>query len=102
MKLQIQQLDRKRYRAIVVEQDSEPRLKSAISPLVNKYLFAYNPGPFNKGRALNIGVCAGVSAAAAVCLMDADMLNNGCRTHETKVTGDALAGVNRSPKSALV
>ncbi|RSL18000.1 glycosyl transferase family 2 [Edaphobacter aggregans] len=72
--LNSQDLDRKRYRVIVVEQDSEPRLESVLSTCVDKYLFSYNPGPFNKGWALNIGVRAGFSATTAVCLMDADIL----------------------------
>jgi len=54
--LNSQKLDRKRSRVIVVEQDSESRLESVLATLVDKYLFAYNPGPFNKGWALNLAV----------------------------------------------
>jgi hypothetical protein len=72
--LNSQDLDRSLYRIIVVEQDSEPHVDPATTTLSDRYIFSYNPGPFNKGWALNIGVNAATSARSAVCLMDADML----------------------------
>jgi glycosyltransferase involved in cell wall biosynthesis len=69
----LQDLERCRYRIIVVEQDSEPRLESALAPFVDRYIFAYNPGPFNRGWGFNVG--ASVAAAEeALCLTDADLL----------------------------
>jgi glycosyltransferase involved in cell wall biosynthesis len=71
--LNVQDLERWRYRIIAVEQDSEPRLESALAPFVDRYILAYNPGPFNRGWGFNVG--ARVAAAErALCLIDADLL----------------------------
>ncbi len=71
--LNLQDLERWRYRIIVVEQDSAPRLESALAPFADRYIFAYNPGPFNRGWGFNVG--ARVAAAEkALCMMDADLL----------------------------
>lgn len=40
---------------IVVEQDSLPRLGAALAHPACRNVFAYNPGPFNKGWGFNIG-----------------------------------------------
>lgn len=71
--LNLQDIPRWRYRIILVEQDSEPRLQSALSPLVDRYIFAYNPGPYNRGWAFNIGAILPGSESGLLCLMDADL-----------------------------
>ena len=71
--LNLQDLERWRYRIIVVEQDSEPRLEADLAPLADRYLFAYNPGPYNRSWAFNVGACA-AAASKALCLIDADLL----------------------------
>lgn len=68
-----QTLDRSRYVLVAVEQDTEPRCRALIEDLVDEYLFAPNPGAFNKSWALNIGVAAGRNATY-LCLLDADIL----------------------------
>lgn len=75
--LNLQDLERWRYRIIVVEQDSEPRLKSVLAPLVDRYLFAYNPGPYNRSWGFNVGACM-AEATRALCLVDADLLVASC------------------------
>ena len=71
--LNLQDLERWRYRIIIVEQDSEPRLESALAPLADRYVFAYNPGPYNRGWGFNVGACL-PAAAKILCLIDADLL----------------------------
>jgi hypothetical protein len=68
-----QDLPRERYRLIVVEQDERPRCRDLIADVVDDYVFAYNPGAFNKSWALNIGVATAFSADY-LCLLDADSL----------------------------
>ena len=53
--LNVQTLPRWRYRIVVVEQDETPRLERELAPFADKYVFAYNPGPYNRGWAFNIG-----------------------------------------------
>jgi predicted glycosyltransferase involved in capsule biosynthesis len=72
--LNSQDLERHRYRIVVVEQDLEERLRSVVDGLADHYIFAYNPGSFNKGWAFNVGASATGPAGCALCLMDADML----------------------------
>lgn len=71
--LNLQNLSRWRYRIVVVEQDEQPRLARELAPFVDKYVFAYNPGPYNRGWGFNVGACAGGSAEL-LCLIDADLL----------------------------
>jgi hypothetical protein len=72
--LVLQDLDRRRYRIAVVEQDKEPRLERALGALANRYLFAYNPGRYNRGWAFNIGARDSAGRTAFLCLIDADLL----------------------------
>lgn len=74
--LNLQVLERPRYRLVVVEQDSVSRLKETLSPLVDNYIFARNPGPYNRGWAFNIGAAnsPGAAQTAAFCFIDADLL----------------------------
>ena len=69
----LQRLARWRYRVVLVEQDREPRLREALGPLVDDYLFAYNPGPYNRGWAFNVGARAVGESVRALCLLDADL-----------------------------
>jgi len=72
--LNLQDLPRWRYRIIVVEQDQVPRLERALAPFVDKYIFAYNPGPYNRGWGFNVGACSPGGRNSALCLIDADLL----------------------------
>jgi glycosyltransferase involved in cell wall biosynthesis len=78
--LALQDLERWRYRVIVVEQDAAPRLAAdpAFAPLADRWLFAYNPGAYNRGWGFNVGAVAAAggdpAAAGALCLLDADLL----------------------------
>lgn len=72
--LNLQDLARWRYRIVVVEQDDAPRIQNEVAPFVDRYLFAYNPGPYNRGWAFNIGAMLPASHAGALCLLDADLL----------------------------
>jgi glycosyltransferase involved in cell wall biosynthesis len=72
--LNLQNFPRWRYRLVVVEQDVTPRLENILTPLVDKYVFAFNPGPYNRGWAFNIGACLPGSRNGLLCFMDADLL----------------------------
>ncbi len=72
--LNLQDIARWRYRLVVVEQDSAPRLESLLTPIVDQYIFAYNPGPYNRGWPFNIGACLPGSQSGVLCLIDADLL----------------------------
>ncbi|MFD5315851.1 glycosyltransferase [Streptomyces sp. NPDC127098] len=69
-----QDLPRDRYRIVVVESAAEPRWRSVIEPHVDRYLFAFNPGPFNKSWAVNCGVVHGGGPDELVCVLDGDVL----------------------------
>lgn len=68
-----QDLERSRYRIAVVEQDAEPRLAD-LAPLADRYVFAYNPGPYNRGWGFNVGATLAGPETGALCLLDADLL----------------------------
>jgi glycosyltransferase involved in cell wall biosynthesis len=72
--LNLQDLERWRYRIVLVEQDRQPRLREELAPLVDRYTFAYNPGPYNRGWAFNIGARMVKGTTGALCLIDADLL----------------------------
>jgi glycosyltransferase involved in cell wall biosynthesis len=72
--LNLQDLPRWRYRLILVEQDREPYMKAAVAPYVDRYVFAPNPGAYNRGWAFNIGACLVKDLARFLCLIDADLL----------------------------
>jgi hypothetical protein len=69
-----QSVPRSRYRLVVVESDAAPRWRDLIEPLVDRYLFAYNPGRFNKPWAVNAGVVHASGRPQAICVLDADVL----------------------------
>ncbi len=72
--LNLQSIERWRYRIILVEQDSEPFAKAALEPFVDRYVFAYNQGAYNRGWAFNIGSRFAVESDEPLCLLDADIL----------------------------
>jgi glycosyltransferase involved in cell wall biosynthesis/SAM-dependent methyltransferase len=72
--LNMQDMKRWRYRIVVVEQDSKPRLEAVLTLIVDRYIFAYNPGPYNRGWAFNIGAALPSSRSGVLCLIDADLL----------------------------
>ncbi|MEO8130491.1 MAG: glycosyltransferase, partial [Bryobacteraceae bacterium] len=60
--------------ATQVEQDREPFARSALEPLADRYVFAYNPGAYNRGWAFNIGSRFAADSDEPLCLLDADIL----------------------------
>ena len=72
--LNVQGIARERYRIVVVEQDEVPRVQRAVAPFTDNYVFAYNPGPYNRGWAFNIGAFLPAAATGVLCLTDADLL----------------------------
>ena len=72
--LNVQTLARWRYRIVVVEQDETSRLERELAPFADKYVFAYNPGPYNRGWAFNIGAVTAGTKDEVLLLIDADLL----------------------------
>ncbi len=72
--LAFQDLERFRYRVVVVEQDTEALLAAELAPLVDRHVFVYNPGPYNRGWAFNVGAASTAADAGALCFLDADLL----------------------------
>lgn len=72
--LNLQDLPRWRWRLIVVEQDEEPRMREAVAPFVDRYVFAQNPGAYNRGWAFNIGAKLVKESTSLLCVIDADLL----------------------------
>ena len=69
-----QDLPRWHYRIVVVEQGPQPILEKELAPLADRYLFAPNPGPYNRSWGLNIGAMLKGSKEGILCLTDADLL----------------------------
>jgi len=72
--LNVQSMPRWQYRLVVIEQDAEPRHEHVLGPLADRYVFAFNPGPYNRGWAFNIGACLPGCENAHLCFIDADLL----------------------------
>ncbi len=72
--LNLQDLERWRYRIVLIEQAKAPSLHRELGPLVDRYVFAYNPGPYNRGWAFNIGARLAGRKAGPLLLADADVL----------------------------
>ncbi|HEX6728685.1 MAG TPA: glycosyltransferase, partial [Pyrinomonadaceae bacterium] len=72
--LNLQDLPRWKYRIIIVEQDQASRLERELAPYVDKYIFVYNPGPYNRGWGFNVGACASGGHEDVLCLIDADLI----------------------------
>jgi len=60
------------FEPIVIEQDDAPRLGGPLPHPTCTYLFAYNPGPFNKSWGLNVGFRA--SRSPWLMFADADLI----------------------------
>lgn len=69
-----QSVPRSTYRCVVVETDSEPRHEQAVTPLVDRYLYARSDRRFNKSWAVNIGATVEAGAAEILCILDGDIL----------------------------
>ncbi|GAB3443058.1 galactosyltransferase-related protein [Streptomonospora sediminis] len=80
----LQSLRRDRYRVVVVEQDGAPRCRELVADLADTYVFAFNPGTFNKSWAINIGALS-LPRARHICVLDADVV----------IEHDHLAGIVR-------
>lgn len=72
--LNLQDLERWRYRIVLVEQDRSPQLRETVAPYVDQYVFVPNPGHYNRGWGFNVGALLPGSRESALCLMDADLL----------------------------
>jgi glycosyltransferase involved in cell wall biosynthesis len=72
--LNYQTVSRDRYRIVLVEQAETPALAGELGPLVDRYLFAYNPGPYNRGWGFNVGVALAGPQQGPLCVLDADLL----------------------------
>ena len=72
--LRDQSASRETYRVVVVETDETPRRRDVIAPYADHYLFAPNPGLFNKSWAVNVGVVHAPGAPEVICVLDADVL----------------------------
>jgi hypothetical protein len=72
--LRDQSSPRERYQVTVVEADAEARWSDVIRPLADHYVFAANPGPFNKSWTVNVGVRHSPGQPEAICILDADVL----------------------------
>lgn len=68
-----QSLERSSYRVIVVEQDAMPHCRAELEPLADQYVFAFNPGPYNRSWACNIGAKI-VDSNARLCFLDSDIV----------------------------
>ncbi len=72
--LNVQSMARWEYRLVVIEQDAEPRHEHVLGPLADRYVFAFNPGAYNRGWAFNIGASLPGCDSAHLCFIDADLL----------------------------
>jgi N-terminal domain of galactosyltransferase/Glycosyl transferase family 2 len=74
LSLRDQSYPRERYRVTVVETDEEPRWREQVTRFADRYLFARNPGAFNKSWAVNAGVMNTPGQAEVLCILDGDVL----------------------------
>ncbi|MBB1242901.1 glycosyltransferase family 2 protein [Streptomyces durbertensis] len=65
---------RDRYRVVVVESDARPRWRELFADACDSYVFAPDPGRFNKSWTVNVGVVHGARPAELVCVLDGDIL----------------------------
>lgn len=61
-----------RPKVIVVEQDTFPRCRAIIEPLVDEYIFTFSDRAYNRGWAFNVGAMR--STSAYLLLHDSDLL----------------------------
>ncbi|MFI1254139.1 galactosyltransferase-related protein [Streptomyces netropsis] len=62
------------HHVTVVETDDRPRSRALLEPLVDAYVFAENPGLFNKSWAVNVGARTVPDSVPYLCVLDADIL----------------------------
>jgi GT2 family glycosyltransferase len=72
--LRDQSVPRDAYRVVVVESDDTPRWRDRIARYTDHYLFAANPGSFNKSWTVNAGVVNAPGPVELICILDADVL----------------------------
>ncbi|MEU2180873.1 glycosyltransferase [Streptomyces thermolilacinus] len=65
---------RQRYRVVVVESDERPRWREVFTDACDAYVFAPDPGRFNKSWTVNVGVVHGARPTELVCVLDGDIL----------------------------
>ncbi|MEU2118016.1 galactosyltransferase-related protein [Streptomyces sp. NPDC016459] len=65
---------RERYRVVVVESDERPHWDRMFTDACDSYVFAPDPGRFNKSWTVNVGVVHGARPAELVCVLDGDIL----------------------------
>src|ERR1700733_6018828 len=62
------------FQTILIEQDHAPQVSPEITELADRYQFAYNAGPYNRGWAFNIGAKLVRGAPEYLLFLDADVL----------------------------
>lgn len=62
------------FQIILIEQDHAPQVMPQIIELADRYQFAYNAGPYNRGWAFNIGANLVRGKAEYLLFLDADVL----------------------------
>jgi cellulose synthase/poly-beta-1,6-N-acetylglucosamine synthase-like glycosyltransferase len=72
--LKAQDLPSRNFQTILIEQDHAPWIVPEISALADRYQFAYNAGPYNRGWAFNIGARLVCGQAEYLLFLDADVL----------------------------
>jgi glycosyltransferase involved in cell wall biosynthesis len=72
--LKAQDLPPGNFQTILIEQDHAPWMVPEITALADRYQFAYNAGPYNRGWAFNIGARLVRGQAEYLLFLDADVL----------------------------
>jgi glycosyltransferase involved in cell wall biosynthesis len=72
--LKAQDLSSTDFTTILVEQDHAPSIVPEITELADRYQFAYNAGPYNRGWAFNIGAKLVRGQAEYLLFLDADAM----------------------------
>lgn len=69
-----QTLPRSDYRVVVVEQDSVPRHRELVEPLVDRYIHTAHGGTYKRSWAHNVGAVATGRAERYLCFLDTDVM----------------------------
>ncbi len=72
--LKAQDLPSGNFQTILIEQDHAPSIVPEIIGLADRYQFAYNAGPYNRGWAFNIGARLVRGQADYLLFLDADVM----------------------------
>jgi glycosyltransferase involved in cell wall biosynthesis len=72
--LKAQDLPSTNFTTILIEQDRAPSIVPEITGLADRYQFAYNAGPYNRGWGFNIGAKLVRGQAEYLLLLDADVM----------------------------